>query len=48
VRVEVGLDLADQVRDGVEAAAASALSVRPRNQRSTRLSHDDEVGVKCR
>ena len=24
------------------------LSVRSRNQRSTWLSHDDEVGVKCR
>ena len=26
----------------------SALSVSSRNQRSTRFSHDDEVGVKCR
>ena len=26
----------------------NALSVSSRNQRSTRLSHDDEVGVKCR
>src|ERR1700704_2807631 len=37
------------MRSGTEwnTPRRSALSVSSRNQRSTRLSHDEEVGVKC-
>jgi hypothetical protein len=40
----------EAIRSGTEwkTPRRSALSVNSRNQRSTRLSHDEEVGVKCR
>ena len=48
VGVEVFLDGGDEVGHGMKYPARSALSVSSRNQRSTRLSHDEEVGVKWR
>jgi hypothetical protein len=44
---EVGLDVADEVIDRDEAAGADDIAGHPAKKRATRLSYDDEVGVKC-
>lgn len=45
---EVLLCGGNELRQGAEHAAADGLSVSSRNQRSTKSSHEPEVGVKCK
>ena len=46
--LDPGLDVAFEGGDAVVDAAADLASVSSPNQRSTRFSHEDLVGVKCR